>query len=153
VLFAPPPWAGARSPALLSRMTITSRLRLHLLVRWDRLELCCRLVPVSHWIVAWGARLATPASRRPWRHRAGEELWWQRRWVFSRGAVGCPFLDQRPRLEDTPSRGKFHKESLPFYLLEPVVLGVLSEVRFFVLKTYFFSVNQKYVFWYLQFCH
>jgi hypothetical protein len=45
-----------------------------------------------------------------------------------------------------PFAGKIVKEPLHFYLLEPAVLGVVPEVRFFVLKTYFFSVNQKYVF-------
>jgi hypothetical protein len=54
--------------------------------------------------------------------------------------------DQRVGLEDTPSRGKIVKETLSFSLLEPAVLGVIREVRFFVLKTYFFSVLQKYVF-------
>jgi hypothetical protein len=57
-----------------------------------------------------------------------------------------PFSNQRLRLEDTPSRGKLHKEPLCFSLLEPAVLGVIHKVRFFVLKTYFFSVIQKYVF-------
>jgi hypothetical protein len=57
-----------------------------------------------------------------------------------------PLDDQRVGLEDTPSRGKNVKETLRFSLLEPAVLGVIHEVRFFVLKTYFFSVLQKYVF-------
>jgi hypothetical protein len=51
-----------------------------------------------------------------------------------------PLDDQRVGLEDTPSRGKIVKEPLCFSLLDPVVLGVIPEVRFFVLKTYFFSV-------------
>jgi hypothetical protein len=57
-----------------------------------------------------------------------------------------PLDDQRVGLEDTPSRREIHKESLRFYEIEPAVLGALSEIRFFVLKAYFFSVNQKYVF-------
>jgi hypothetical protein len=57
-----------------------------------------------------------------------------------------PFSDQGLRLEDTPSRGKIVKETLSFSLLEPAVLGVIQKLRFFVLKTYFFSVLQKYVF-------
>jgi hypothetical protein len=60
--------------------------------------------------------------------------------------VSSRFSDQRLGLEDTPSRGKLHKEPLCFSLLEPTVLGVIHKVRFFVLKTYFFSVIQKYVF-------
>jgi hypothetical protein len=57
-----------------------------------------------------------------------------------------PFADQRPRLEDTPSVSKIHKEPLRFYEIEPTVLGIIPEVRFFVLKTYFLSVILKYVF-------
>jgi hypothetical protein len=57
-----------------------------------------------------------------------------------------PFSDQRLGLKDTPSRGKLHKEPLCFYEIEPAVHGVIQELRFFVLKTYFFSVIRKYVF-------
>jgi hypothetical protein len=66
--------------------------------------------------------------------------------AISRDVVTRPFLDQRPRIEDTPSRGKVYKEPLCFYEIEPVVLGIIQELCFFVLKTYFFSVIQKYVF-------
>jgi hypothetical protein len=52
-----------------------------------------------------------------------------------------PFSDLRVGLEDTPSRGKIVKEPLRFYLLKPTVLGVILEVCFSVLKTYFFLVN------------
>jgi hypothetical protein len=51
-----------------------------------------------------------------------------------------PRLDQGLRLEDTISAIIFTKEPLTFIILEPVVLGVIPEVRFFILKTYFFSV-------------
>jgi hypothetical protein len=57
-----------------------------------------------------------------------------------------PLDDQRVGLEDTPSRGKIVKETLRFSLLEPMILGIIREVRFFVLRMYFFSVLQKYVF-------
>jgi hypothetical protein len=57
-----------------------------------------------------------------------------------------PFADQWLGLEDTPSRGKLHKEPLCLYEIEPVVLGIIQELRFFVLKTYFISVIQKYIF-------
>jgi hypothetical protein len=57
-----------------------------------------------------------------------------------------PRLDQGLRLEDILSAVIFAKEPLTFIILEPVVLGVIPEVRFFVLKTYFFSVISKYVF-------
>jgi hypothetical protein len=60
--------------------------------------------------------------------------------------VRRPFSDQQVGLEDTPLWGKIVKEPLRFSLLEPVVLGVILEVRFSVLKTHFFSLNQKYVF-------
>jgi hypothetical protein len=91
-------------------------------------------------------KTVSPARFRPW-HRcvlvfpgdsAAESS--------PRVVVRHPFLDQRVGLEDTPSRGKIIKESLRFSLLEPVVLGIIPEVHFFVLKTYFFSVIQKYVF-------
>jgi hypothetical protein len=52
--------------------------------------------------------------------------------LLSRSDVRRPFLDLRVGLEDTPSRGKVVKEPLRFSLLEPTVLGVISEVRFFV---------------------
>jgi hypothetical protein len=72
------------------------------------------------------------------------------RWPASSLSLGLngsrPSSDQRIGLEGTPSRGKIHKESLRFYEIEPVVVGALSEICFFVLKAYFFSVNQKYVF-------
>jgi hypothetical protein len=65
---------------------------------------------------------------------------------FIRKRVHRPFSNLRVGLEDTPSWGKVVIEPLRYSLLEPVVLGVILEVRFSVLKTYFFSVNQKYVF-------
>jgi hypothetical protein len=52
-----------------------------------------------------------------------------------------PRLDQGLRLEDTFLVVIFAKEPLTFIILEPMVLGVISEVHSFVLKTYFFSVN------------
>jgi hypothetical protein len=64
-----------------------------------------------------------------------------------------PILNQGPRLEDTPSRGKLYKEPLDFFIIGPAILSVLSEMRFRVLKAYFLAVNQKYIFRYLQFCH
>jgi hypothetical protein len=33
--------------------------------------------------------------------------------------VSRPFLNQRPRLEDTPSRGNFSKETLIFLVINP----------------------------------
>jgi hypothetical protein len=64
---------------------------------------------------------------------------------FSFSFVGIdtsrPRLDQGLRLEDTFSAVIFAKEPLTFIILEPTVLGVIPEVRFFVLKTYFFLVN------------
>jgi hypothetical protein len=92
------------------------------------------------------AKTASPARFQP-RHRRvlvfpGDSAAESSPRVVVRG----PFSDQRVGLEDTPSRGKIVKESLCFSLLEPMVLGVIPEVRFFVLKTYFFSVIQKYIF-------
>jgi hypothetical protein len=52
-----------------------------------------------------------------------------------------PRLDQGLKLEDNFLAVIFAKEPLTFIIIEPVVLGVIPEVRFFVLKTYFFSVN------------
>jgi hypothetical protein len=84
---------------------------------------------------------------RPWRPPAGVEEDGRRPLSplpgndFSR-----LFADQRLGLEDTSSRGKIYKEPLCFYEIEPAVLGVIQELRFFVLKAYFFSVIQKYVF-------
>jgi hypothetical protein len=60
---------------------------------------------------------------------------------FIENDTSRPRLDQGLRLEDTFSAVIFAKEPLIFIILEPVVLGVIPEVRFFVLKTYFFSVN------------
>jgi hypothetical protein len=37
-----------------------------------------------------------------------------------------PFADQRLRLEDTPSRGRFIKEPLDFFIIEPAVLSAIS---------------------------
>jgi hypothetical protein len=65
----------------------------------------------------------------------------------------CPSLDQGLGLEDTLSGVSFVKEPLRFCELKPAVLSIIQEIRLLVLKTYFFPVNQKYVFWYLQFCH
>jgi hypothetical protein len=70
-----------------------------------------------------------------------------------RVVVRRPFSNRRVGIEDTPSRGKNYKEPLCFHAIEPAVLSVIQEIRLLVLKTYFFPVNQKYVFWYLQFCH
>jgi hypothetical protein len=64
-----------------------------------------------------------------------------------------PSSDLRPGEADTLSVVSFLKEPLRFYEIEPAVLGVIQKLRFFVLKTYFLSVNQKYVFRYLQNCH
>jgi hypothetical protein len=81
--------------------------------------------------------------RRPWRPPAGFTVD-GRLLLLSLGLNGShPSGDQWIGLEGTPSRGKIHKESLRFYEIEPVVLGALSEIRFFVLKAYFFSLNQK----------
>jgi hypothetical protein len=55
----------------------------------------------------------------------------------------CPILRQRSRLEDTPSRGRFIKEPLDFFIIEPAVLSVLSEIRFRVLKAYFLPDKSK----------
>jgi hypothetical protein len=77
---------------------------------------------------------------QPWRPPASVEED-NRFFSLSLGLNGCrPLDDQRVGLEDTHSRGKIVKEPLYFSLLDPVVLGVIPEVRFFVLKTYFFSV-------------
>jgi hypothetical protein len=46
--------------------------------------------------------------------------------------------DLRPGEADTLSVVSFLKEPLRFYEIEPAV--VIQELRFFVLKTYFFSV-------------
>jgi hypothetical protein len=64
-----------------------------------------------------------------------------------------PILDQRPRLELTPSRGNFSKESLGFWIIEPAVLSIIHEVRSRFWKAYSLPVKSKYVFRYLQFCH
>jgi len=54
-----------------------------------------------------------------------------------------PFLNQWPRLEDTPSLGNLSKETLDFFIIEPAILNVLSETCFHVLKAYFLSVKSK----------
>jgi hypothetical protein len=40
--------------------------------------------------------------------------------------VSRPFADQRLGLEDTPSRGRFIKEPLDFFIIEPAVLSAIS---------------------------
>jgi hypothetical protein len=57
--------------------------------------------------------------------------------------------DQRHRLEDTPSRGKFVKEPLSFSLIEPAVLCTFWNLRFLLLKTYFWLSLIKIWFNYL----
>jgi nicotinamide riboside kinase len=47
---------------------------------------------------------------------------------------------------DTGSVVTFAKESLPFSSLEPAVQNVITRVRFDLLKAYFISVIEKYVF-------
>jgi hypothetical protein len=86
------------------------------------------------------AKTVSPARFQPWRHRVLVFLGDSAAESSPRVVVCPPFSDQRVGLEDTPLRGKIVKESLHFSLLEPVVLGVIPEVRFFVLKTNFFSV-------------
>jgi hypothetical protein len=54
-----------------------------------------------------------------------------------------PNRDQRPRLELTPSRGKIHKESLGFWIIEPAILNVFSETCLRVLKAYSLPVKSK----------
>jgi hypothetical protein len=61
--------------------------------------------------------------------------------------------DLRPGEVDTLSAVSFVKEPLRFCELKPAILSVIQEIHLLVLKTYFFLVNQKYIFWYLQFCH
>jgi hypothetical protein len=57
--------------------------------------------------------------------------------------VNRPIRDQRSRLELTPSRCRFLKEPLDFFIIEPAVLSVLSEIRFCVLKAYFLPDKSK----------
>jgi hypothetical protein len=70
--------------------------------------------------------------------------------VFSFSFIGIntsrPSLDQGLRLEDALSAVSFVKEPLRFCELKPAVLSVIQEIRLLVLKTYFFTVNEKYVF-------
>jgi hypothetical protein len=40
--------------------------------------------------------------------------------------VSRPFADQRLGLEDTLSRGRFIKEPLDFFIIEPAVLSAIS---------------------------
>jgi hypothetical protein len=61
--------------------------------------------------------------------------------LSSNSYLSRPSVNQRTRLEDTPLRGEISKETLRFSLLEPTVLSIIWEFCFFVLKTYFFSVN------------
>jgi hypothetical protein len=98
--------------------------------------------------VFWRATETGHGGRRPERRRMPASLS-----LSSVSNSSRPLVDQRSRLEDTPSRGKLYKEPLCFHGIEPAVLSVNQEIRLLVLKTYFFPVNQKYVFWYLQFCH
>jgi hypothetical protein len=48
--------------------------------------------------------------------------------------VSGPFVDQRAGLEDTPSWGKFLKESLGFSEIEPTILKCLLKIRFLLWK-------------------
>jgi hypothetical protein len=77
------------------------------------------------------------AAGRTWRRGSGSSL---RR--FRMNGIR-PILNQWPRLEDTPSRGNLSKESLDFFIIEPTVLNVLSEMCFRVLKAYFLPVYSK----------
>jgi hypothetical protein len=99
--------------------------------------------------VCAAADCSPPVKEPPWSY-----YWWP--------APPHPFLlfnpdppssDLRPGEADTLSAASFLKEPLRFYEIEPAVLGVIQKLRFFVLKTYFLSVNQKYIFRYLQNCH
>jgi hypothetical protein len=54
-------------------------------------------------------------------------------------------FDQWLGLEDTLLAVSFVKKPLHFCELDPAVLGVIQELCFFVLKTYFVSVIQKYI--------
>jgi hypothetical protein len=71
------------------------------------------------------------------------------RWMAGVGTVGLkmnlsrPSCDQRMRLDHTPSRGKFVKETLSFSETNPRSLAHSRKVRFRVLKAYSFSVKSK----------
>jgi hypothetical protein len=98
-------------------------------------------------------KTVSPARLRPWRRRVLEIPDDSAAESSPKVVVRHPFSNRRVGIEDTPSRGKFIKESLDFSIIEPAVLSVIQGIHLLVLKTYFFPVNQKYVFWYLQFCH
>jgi hypothetical protein len=145
---APPPSRAAPHPRsvidFLSRIDVFA---LSFAFDW------CRL-----WVVWWlksgkpelSGELWAPAMAAAGRSGRG----WPR---FSFSFIGINTsrlsLDQGLRLEDTLLAVSFVKEPLRFCELKPAVLSVIHEIRLLVLKTYFFPVNQKYVFWYLQFCH
>jgi hypothetical protein len=77
---------------------------------------------------------------RPWRPPAGAgEGGRVSLSLSSVNDTSRPRLDQGLRLEDTLSAAIL-LEPLTFIILEPAVLGVIPEVHFFVLKTYFYSV-------------
>jgi hypothetical protein len=94
-------------------------------------------------------KTVSSARLRPWRRRVLEIPNDSAAESSPRVVVRRPFSDRRVGIEDTPSRGKFLKESLDFSIIEPAILSVIQRIRLLVMKTYFFSVNQKYVFWYL----
>jgi hypothetical protein len=61
--------------------------------------------------------------------------------LFHRDQYHPSKFRSRAQIRRTFSAVIFAKEPLTFIILEPVVLGVITEVRFFILKMYFFSVN------------
>jgi hypothetical protein len=57
--------------------------------------------------------------------------------------VSRPSRDLRPRLDHTPSRGKFVKETLSFSKTNPRSLAHSRKIRFRVLKAYSLPVKSK----------
>jgi hypothetical protein len=130
-----PSRAASRPRSVLAFLTCVDVFALSSSTDWYRLR--------AEW---WSKTLEPKLSGEPWVRAvvATGRRWggWPRSLsLSSRNDVRRPFSDLIVGLEDTPSRGKIVKEPLHFSLLEPAVLGVILEVCFSVLKTYFFSVN------------
>jgi hypothetical protein len=76
------------------------------------------------------------SSRRSWQPLGGLVVDGWLPLSLSLGIIfSGPFVDQRTRLEDTPSWGKFIKEPLRFPKLEPAVLKRLLRICFLLWKT------------------
>jgi hypothetical protein len=95
--------------------------------------------PASFLCYSHGRRWPKSRSRRPpasgscwsWWPPAGLVVDGRLPLSLSLGIISSrPFVDQRTRLEDTPSRGKFVKEPLCFFELEPAVLWRILKICF-----------------------